>query len=185
MQVRGDRPDVAVGDDAKVSLRGALAHLRGSRLVILGVGNVLKGDDAAGPLVCEKVIDRLSAKVIDAGTVPENYLGPILSYGPEHVLIVDAMDLSSPVGTIKVLPRSSVPELGSGTHTLSPRLIADSIGRGITGEITFLGIQPGHVGLGHPVSAEVGRAVEMASGVLLELFPSKGDGDQRHKSLSE
>jgi hydrogenase 3 maturation protease len=103
----------------------------------------------------------------------ENYLGPILDYAPENVLIVDAMDIGSPVGTIKVLPRTGVPVLGSTTHSLSPRLLTDAIAQGISGEVTFLGIQPGHVRLGHPLSVEVGRAVETVSRVMLELFPSE------------
>jgi hydrogenase 3 maturation protease len=172
MQIRGDCQELAVGDDPTVSLREALAHLGGSRVVILGVGNVLKGDDAAGPMVCQGVAGWLSVKVIDTGTVPENDLGPILRHAPENVLIVDAKDLGSPVGTIRVLPRTSVVSLGSSTHSLSPRLLADAMAQGISGEVTFLGIQLGHVRLGHPVSAEVGRAVERAPSVLLELFPS-------------
>ena len=175
MQVRGDCQDLIIGNDVTASLVDRLKGLQHTRSLVLGMGNILRGDDAAGPMVCQRVAGRLSAKIIDAGTVPENYLGPILGYAPENVLIVDAMDLGSPVGTIKVLPRIGVPALGSTTHSLSPRLLADAMAQGISGEVYFLGIQPGHVRLGDPLSPEVNRAVETVAHVLLGLFPSEGE----------
>ena len=58
-------------------LHERLDELCGSRTVVLGVGNTLKGDDGVGPLVCERLAGKISATVIDAGTVPENHIGPI------------------------------------------------------------------------------------------------------------
>ena len=39
-----------------------LQKLRGSSVLIVGIGNSLKGDDGAGPVVCERLKDfRISA----------------------------------------------------------------------------------------------------------------------------
>ena len=94
------------------------------------------------------------------------------------------MDIGSPMGTIEVLPRIGVPVLGSTTHSLSPRLLADAMAQGISGEVTFLGIQPGHVRLGHPVSVEVGLAVKTVSSVLLEFFLPRAKPYKATKSPS-
>ncbi len=172
MQIQGDCQNLnALNDDAGALIR-ALSPLAGLRCVILGVGHVFKGDDAAGPMVCEKVAGRVSVPVIDAGPVPENYLGSILSRIPDHVLIIDAMILGVPPGTIKVLSRSDVPLLGSTTHSLSLRLLADNLAAGLPAEVTFVGLQPAHIGLGRPVSPEVERAVEIVTDVLHRLFPA-------------
>jgi len=54
-----------------------LNKLRGSKTVIVGMGNVLKGDDGAGPLICQQLNGKVCAELIDAGTVPENYIQTI------------------------------------------------------------------------------------------------------------
>ena len=56
-----------------------LNKLRDSATVIVGIGNTLKGDDGAGPLVCQQLRRaKVCAGLIDAGTVPENYIQPII-----------------------------------------------------------------------------------------------------------
>ncbi len=55
-----------------------LNKLRNSATVIIGIGNTLKGDDGAGPLVCEQLSGKVCAELIDAGTVPENYIQTII-----------------------------------------------------------------------------------------------------------
>jgi len=49
-----------------------LRKLRGYRTIIVGIGNTLKGDDGAGPLVCQQLYGKVCAGVMDVGTVPEN-----------------------------------------------------------------------------------------------------------------
>ena len=56
-----------------------LRKLRGSQTLIIGIGQLLKGDDGAGPLVCQRLQSaKVSAEIIDAGTVPENYIQPVI-----------------------------------------------------------------------------------------------------------
>ncbi|MHC4647512.1 MAG: hydrogenase maturation protease, partial [Planctomycetota bacterium] len=78
-----------------------LRKLRSSRTVIVGIGNTLKGDDGAGPLICEHLSAAgVSAELIDAGTVPENYIQPIIRKAPENLVIVDAMEFGASPGTV-------------------------------------------------------------------------------------
>jgi len=73
-----------------------LDKLRGSSVIIVCVGNILKGDDAVGPLVCEQLHRlKISAHLIDAGTVPENYIQPIIKKAPQNLLLVDAIDFGA------------------------------------------------------------------------------------------
>ena len=56
-------------------------------VVIVGVGNALKADDAAGPVLAETLRKRFPDRVFDAGQVPENYLGPIRRARPDTILL--------------------------------------------------------------------------------------------------
>ena len=52
------------------------ARLKGKRFGVVGVGNVMKGDDGAGPeLVAELVRRDFPLPCVDATEVPENYAG--------------------------------------------------------------------------------------------------------------
>jgi hydrogenase 3 maturation protease len=152
-------------------LREQLQKLHGSRTVILGIGNTLKGDDAAGPELCCRLAGRTGAEVIDAGTVPENYLGPIVKKAPQNLLIIDAVDFGAAPGTIRLFTPEALSGLSSSTHSPSPRLFIDLVRKEIAVDVYFLGIQPAQTELGRPLSPEVDRAVDLLAEILSDIFP--------------
>ncbi|UCC99350.1 MAG: hydrogenase 3 maturation endopeptidase HyCI [Phycisphaerales bacterium] len=151
-----------------------LDELRGSHTLILGIGNTLKGDDGAGPLVCAE-LKRLnvSADFIDVGTVPENYIQTIIKKGSRNLLIVDAMDFGAAPGTIKILDPGQLSAHAFSTHTLSPRLFVEMIRRQLKADVYFVGIQPAQTQFGQTVSRHVGEAVRRLGCVLAEIFGPK------------
>jgi len=154
------------------SLFEQLNKLCDSATIILGIGNILKGDDGAGPLVCEQLTAaKISAGLIDAGTVPENYIQRIIKIAPRTLLIIDAIDFGAEAGTIKFFEPQQLNSHVISTHTLSPRLFVDIIRRSIQLDVYFVGIQPAQTQLGQSVSAAVNRAIERLSGALTEVFP--------------
>jgi hydrogenase maturation protease HycI len=154
------------------SLFEQLNKLSDSQTVILGIGNILKGDDGGGPLVCEQLAAvKISAELIDAGTVPENYIQRIIKIAPRTLLVIDVIDFGAEAGTIKVFESHQLNSHVISTHTLSPRLFVDIIGKSIQVDVYFVGIQPAQTHLGQSVSAAVSRAIERLSGVLTEVFP--------------
>jgi hydrogenase 3 maturation protease len=158
--------------DSDQSLFEQLNKLCDSSTVILGIGNILKGDDGAGPLVCERLkAAKVSAGLIDAGTVPENYIQRIIKKAPQALIVIDAVDFGAEAGTITVFEPEQLNSLVISTHTLSPRLFVDMIRRSIQVDVYFIGIQPAQTQLGQPVSTAVSRAIEKLSAVLSEVFP--------------
>jgi hydrogenase 3 maturation protease len=153
------------------SLRVHLESLHGSRVVILGVGNALKGDDAAGPLICEALAGRTSAKVIEAGTVPENYIRPVVNARPDHLVIIDAVDFGGPGGGIRLFEPHEVDSFVLSTHTLSPHLFIGLIQQQIDVTVHLIGIQPTHSRLCEPPSEIVQAAVERLAAMLRESLP--------------
>jgi Ni,Fe-hydrogenase maturation factor len=79
------------------------SKLRNTKTLIVGIGNLLKGDDGAGPIFCQKLRDaRVSAEIIDAGTAPENYIQAIIRKNPESLLVIDAIDFGASPGVIEL-----------------------------------------------------------------------------------
>ena len=155
------------------SLFEQLNDLRDSATIILGIGNILKGDDGAGPLVCEQITAvKISAGLIDAGTVPENYIQRIIKKAPRTLLVIDAIDFGAEAGTIRIFTPRQLNSHVISTHTLSPRLFVDIINRSIPVDVFFIGIQPEHTQLGQSVSAAVSRAIEQLSGIISDIFQS-------------
>ncbi|MHC4457312.1 MAG: hydrogenase 3 maturation endopeptidase HyCI [Planctomycetota bacterium] len=156
---------------AKQQVFEKLNKLRGTRTVIVGIGNTLRGDDGAGSLVCQKLQQaQISAELIDAGTVPENYIQPIISKSPQNLIIIDAIDFAAPPGKINILKPEELNSLAFSTHTLSPRLFVDMVCQSIDVNVFFIGIQPAQIKLGQSVSTQVNKAIQQLTTILIKIF---------------
>ncbi|MFQ6035579.1 MAG: hydrogenase 3 maturation endopeptidase HyCI [Sedimentisphaerales bacterium] len=151
-----------------------LRRLRGQKTIIVGVGNVLKGDDGAGPLLCEQLrCTGIGAELIDAGTVPENYIQPIVKKAPQNLLIIDALDFGAPAGTINIFKPEQLSSVVTSTHTLSPRLFTEMVRQHIDVGVYFVGIQPAQTRLGQSVSEPISQAIQQLAQTLVKTFPPK------------
>ena len=163
--------------DPELTAEGLLEQLnefKHSRTLIVGIGNTLKADDAVGPLVCQKLLQsQISAEIIDAATVPENYIQQIIKKSPQKLLIVDAIDFKAAPGTIKIFKPEQLSNVAFSTHTLSPHLFIDMICKGIEVDVFVIGIQPAKIKLGEGVSEPVNEAVEQLVSTLIEVFPPR------------
>jgi hydrogenase 3 maturation protease len=77
--------------------------LLSQKAVIVGIGNDMRGDDAFGPMVVERLRGRVRADLIDAGVSPENCLGKLSALKPRVVLLVDAVDFDGAPGDMALL----------------------------------------------------------------------------------
>lgn len=151
-----------------------LKKLRVSKTLIVGIGNTLKGDDGAGPSVCEQLRRAgVAAELIDAGTAPENYIEPIVKKAPQNLLIIDAVAFGDSPGAISVFRPEQLSSLAFSTHTLSPRLFIEMIAGQIQADVFFLGIQPAQTQLGQALSGPVREAVQLLARTLAEIFTTR------------
>lgn len=131
--------------------------------LILTVGNPMMGDDAAGSLLAQAMIDSPidSWDVVDGGSAPENCLHRIREMAPDHVLVVDAADMDLAPGEVRLIgdERLDDPFLMT-THTLPLSYLIRSLRETIL-RVDLLGIQPKLVAFGFPISPEVRQAVGM------------------------
>ena len=145
------------------------ALVRGRRAAVVGVGNRLRGDDAAGSVVAERLRGRVAAPVFDAETVPENYLGSLLSESCAVVIFVDAADHGGAPGECCLAPAAELAERAGSTHSMSLVLLSRALAaHGV--ECWLAGIQPGRAELGaelSPAAAAGVRALEDALAAAL------------------
>ncbi|HEY47641.1 MAG TPA: hydrogenase 3 maturation endopeptidase HyCI [Anaerolineae bacterium] len=154
------------------------------RIALLGVGNPMRGDDAAGILLARllrplaNTNDRLF--VVCAGTAPENYTGLVRRFNPDCVLFVDAAQLNERPGTIRWIPWRMTNGLSASTHTLPIYLLASYLNIEMGCQVALLGIQPSHISFG-PLTPIVRKRVwEMAQelrAIFINLW-STGSGDR-------
>ena len=126
--------------------------LEGRSILLLGVGNRLRGDDAVGSLLVERLQGKVDIPLIDAGDVPENYLGPIEDSGAEVVLVVDAADMGANAGDVAVFDIQQVQNVSVSTHTANLGLLFKVMPPESRPQVIVLGIQPGNMELGQGLS---------------------------------
>ncbi|MEJ7569108.1 MAG: hydrogenase maturation protease [Gaiellaceae bacterium] len=74
------------------------------RIIVAGVGNVLRGDDGFGIAVAARLLERASppeVEILDIG-IGGIHLVQELFAGADALVVVDALDLGRPAGTVVV-----------------------------------------------------------------------------------
>jgi hydrogenase 3 maturation protease len=132
----------------------------GTRVALLGIGDVLRGDDAVGPTIARALgAMRNDWLVIDAGVCPEAYTGVLRRFRPELVVFVDAVDMGQAPGHSAWFSSWESNELSAATHGFALEVLADYLRAELGCETALLGIQPSSTELG-PVSAPVRAAAQ-------------------------
>lgn len=151
------------------SLQGLLSQLasekgKSFRTAIVGAGNTLRSDDAAGVFVSRVLSargylrnDRLL--VCEGGQAPENLTGELRKFAPDLVLFVDAAAMGENPGAILWVPEENIDGISASTHSLPLSLLTLYLTLDLQCEVILLGIQPASNELGKTLSTPVLRAV--------------------------
>jgi hydrogenase 3 maturation protease len=153
-----------------MTLADELAARLSGTVVVVGVGNPLRGDDAAGCLLARRLRGTPDVRVIEAEEVPESFVGDIAAAAPDVVVVVDAVDLGATPGTVAVLETDDVAAYAPTTHRLPLSLVMDVVQRRTGADVFLIAVQPLSLAFGAPVSPQVGAGVELLAGVLSELL---------------
>jgi hydrogenase 3 maturation protease len=127
---------------------------RASRILFVGVGNVLKRDDGVGVVISKQIIERAGILSLSVEVSIENYIGKINSVKPEEMVIIDCMDLGSPPGTYRLVSLSDVEDITFNTHNISLGRLRDFFQY----PSYVLGIQPENIEFGDSLSTPVEKA---------------------------
>jgi hydrogenase 3 maturation protease len=148
------------------TLAGTLADRLTGRVVLVGIGNPLLGDDAAGCLVARGVRGTPGIEVVESEDVPERDVLRIASARPDVVVLADAVELGAPPGGVAVVDPDTLAGYAPTTHRVPLSLIATLLRRATAADVFVLAIQPRHLMPGVAVSPEVARSVEALVGIL-------------------
>lgn len=148
---------------------------------VFTAGSVLRGDDAAGPMLAKMLADSPVAgwEVIDGGQTPEDDLATIRRAQPERVLFVDAASMGLHPGAIRRLCADDVAEqFLITTHSLPMTFLLGQLAQSCA-DVTFLGIQPRSTEFFDPLSPEVQEALDdvvasLRDGGDFSRFPTMG-----------
>jgi len=160
------------------------------RLLILGLGNVLCGDDGLGAVVVDRLTERYEIpegmSVLDGGTLGLSLLPHIED--AERVILVDAINAEAPPGSFVRLDGDDVGPAVAGRLSVHQVGVADLLdaarwrGR-LPEELVLLGLVPETLEVGVTLSARVeeglpglvNRVVQEASRLGFELHPRRHD----------
>lgn len=132
------------------------------KLVIMGIGNVDRGDDAIGSRIAEHLVKHASKrlKVINCKQAPEKFIEQVVCEKPTHVLVIDAADFAERPGEVRLIEPGELEAVVSvSTHSIPLSIISEMIRLGTGASILMLGIQSGQTRFGSKMSPKVKKSL--------------------------
>jgi hydrogenase 3 maturation protease len=159
------------GAQAFEELMRAILHRK--KVVLLGVGNPDRGDDALGPVLAQRLGNSGSLQSLGCEDVPENFTGVVREAAPEVILLVDAVDFSGQPGEVVLLISQDFAEKRFNTHHSSLAVVMEFLERETKSPAWLLGVQPAQVVPGCAMSCEVDETINQ----LVRLLRNLADED--------
>lgn len=157
------------------NIRARLEELiSGRKIVLMAVGNALRGDDAFGVWLGERIEHRITQRVFVTHDLPEDYAVKAADLRPDIVVVLDAINFGGEPGDLHLVAARDVPPTPGVTHRPSLEMMARFIELDAGAETWVLGVQPrmDSVGVGSEMSAPVAAALDALEAMLLEMLPA-------------
>ena len=132
-----------------------LGPLLGGNVVVVAVGNPLRGDDGVAAYLGARLRTLTPWPVIDAGQAPENFTDKIAALRPQTVLLLDAGDWGGAPGDARLLADREVDTGAFSTHGPTLGLFVPYLKARLDAAVWVLAIQVQDTSLGRPLSPEV------------------------------
>ncbi len=143
------------------------------KVLICGIGNDTRGDDAFGVYVVEKLKGMISnQKVVflNCGEMPESYTGKIIRENPSHVVFIDAVHFEGKPGEIVLAdPEGTLGEAFS-THKMPLKLLVRYLKQHTRAKFILIGAQPKQTGLFVEMSEELRESAERLVKILEKIL---------------
>jgi hydrogenase 3 maturation protease len=148
---------------------GIEAELQGrlkGRVLLVGAGNTLRGDDGAGPAIIALLEGKVNASLLDVGEVPESYFSRIFDAQADTIVFLDAANFGGAPGDVAVLEPEDLAGFSVSTHQMPVDLFCRYIRQNSRAGLFVIGIQPAQIGFGEPMSSPVAESVHALADVL-------------------
>lgn len=150
-------------------LESQLREFLSGRICLLGIGNRHWRDDGVGSWIAEDLEASPEFDVVDAGSVPENFLETVVRQSPDSVLMIDATDFGAAPGQACLLWPENVAWSGLSTHAGSLRMLAKYLQARSGAQVALLAIQPADTSAGEGLSPTVSRTAQLLQDELPRL----------------
>lgn len=142
------------------------------KLVIMGIGNDIRGDDGIGPYIVENIkhLESSNVSILNATTVPENFTGKIRKIDPTHIIIVDAVIMNEGPGKIKLVKKEEVAGVTISTHSMSLSYLVNYLELEKPYNILFIGIEPESMELCQGLSPLVKSSSDEIINIFTEIL---------------
>lgn len=147
-------------------MKEQLARWMKGAVVVIGIGNPLRGDDAAGSLVARRIADLPGVCAIDAEEVPESYLAMVVKLQPDTIVFVDSVDMVSAPGSVALLDGDQIAGYWPSTHRVPMGMLMSVLEHETHARVFAIGIQPAQTEFLRPMSDAVAASVEQVTGML-------------------
>jgi hydrogenase 3 maturation protease len=147
-----------------------------SGTIVLGIGNRLGGDDAAGTYLVDilnqgqhktRALLPTEIMAIDVGTAPESYTSVIRRHRPDLLIMIDTADMGLFPGVLRAITPEKISILSFSTHNI-PLSMFISYVEEFCGEILLVGVQPEQMAMGSGISKAVRKSVKKLAEAILE-----------------
>ncbi len=148
-----------------------------SRILVLGIGNILLQDEGVGVRVVEYLLARYAfadnVQMLDGGTIGLELLFYI--EGVDKLIVIDAVDAAQPPGGIVCLVDDEIPallgkKLSPHQVGLADLLVVARMRDIIPSQVVLIGVQPAMIDTGLELSPIISAKVpEMAQMILDQI----------------
>lgn len=134
----------------------------GKRILLVGIGNVLRRDDGIGVYIVQRIKENawLSGLVVEVSL--ENYIRVINRKAPDLLILVDCLDFGKWPGYSKMLSLEQIREDAVHSHHLTLSKVSEFFAM----PVFVLGIQPESIKVGE----EMTQAVRDSGNTLIRFF---------------
>jgi hydrogenase maturation protease len=162
------------------------------RLLVAGIGNIFQTDDGFGVEVAARLagLDPIPGVRFEDFGIRGVHLAYELLEGYDALILIDAVPMNEPPGTLAVIEPDAVPgvvttEGGAAAldaHTMSPEVVLATLARlgGSLDRVLVLGCQPADLndgmGLTPAVAGMIDTAVALCLELVAELMQTAGKG---------
>jgi hydrogenase maturation protease len=154
-----------------------------SRVVVIGIGNRFRRDDAFGPQVLDRVAPHLpqDASAQESDGEPGRLID--VWAGAELAVVIEAVRRGSAAGTISDIvvdggvedwPRQDTTEYGSHSLGIAHAIaLGRAVGR-LPRRLRIVGVEPADLGYGDGLSDPVQASVDRAARLVLDCVRAEG-----------
>jgi len=157
----------------QTSFRDALSRRLGmvckDKVVLVGVGNRLRGDDGLGPVLVDQLKTSLP-HCIDTGDTPEEYSGVIKRLHPSVIVFIDAVYGDAAPGEVCLLDIEEIARIRICIHKLALDILMDYLMQETGADVFLIGIQPAKLTSSSDLSPEIDEAVRSCASMIRSVL---------------